>query len=44
MLTALIAILIQIGVLTNAADYDTLTPEQQEYYQANIIIDDGIQM
>ncbi len=40
MIALLISILIQLGILTSAADYNQLTPSQQEQYKKEIIIDD----
>jgi hypothetical protein len=40
MLVLLISILIRIGIISNEAQYHQLTPEQQEQYKKEIIIDD----
>ncbi len=42
MLALLISILIQVGILTNEAQYHQLTPEQQEQYKKEIVIDDEL--
>ena len=40
MLSIIIAILIQIGIINSSADYNALTPTQQEQYKQQIIDDD----
>ena len=42
MLALLISILIQLGIITNAQGFDNLTPDQQEKYKKEIIIDDDL--
>lgn len=40
MLSIIIAILIRIGIISNSADYNALTPAQQEQYKQQIFDDD----
>ncbi len=42
MLALLISILIQVGIITNEAQYHQLTPEQQDQYKKEIIIEDDV--